>query len=54
MLKKVVYAEPDFPPRIIIGELTEETDFFRITNKRGEFVIAKKLVLVVKNAGGQE
>jgi len=46
--KKVVYEEPGRPARAIVGAVTEEGDFFRVVNSRGEMLISRRAVICIK------
>ena len=50
-LRKVVYKEGD-QVRAITGDCVFEGDFLKVTNDRGEILINKNNVLVIKNPGG--
>ena len=49
-LRKVVYKEGD-QVRAITGDCVFEGDFLKVTNDRGEILINKNNVLVIKNPG---
>jgi len=51
-LRKVVYREGE-QVRAITGDCVFIDEFLKVTNERGELLINKSNVLVIKNPGGQ-